>query len=164
MTTRFQRITPFFWFKNQAEEAARFYTSIFENSEIGISTRYSAEVAKVAGQPEGSIMTIAFQLDGQNFVAMNGAPFEFSLALSLVVNCRSQQEVDHFWDKLSAGGDEKAQMCGWLKDRFGVSWQIVPTELPALLSNPDPAKARRATEAMMQMKKLDLDVLRKAAG
>lgn len=163
MSDRFQRITPFLWFDTQAEEAATFYTSIFENSRIVATTRYSKESAAYSGRPAGSVMTVAFELDGQGFTALNGGPvFRFTEALSLVVGCRSQAEVDHFWSRLSEGGDPKAQQCGWLKDRFGVSWQVVPTELPALLSSPDADKARRVTAALMQMKKLDLDVLRRA--
>jgi predicted 3-demethylubiquinone-9 3-methyltransferase (glyoxalase superfamily) len=164
MQARFQRITPFLWFDHQAEEATRLYTSVFPGSRIGATTRYSKESAAASGQKEGSVMTIAFTLDGQDFTALNGGPhFRFTEALSLVVNCRTQAEVDHYWTRLSEGGDPQAQQCGWLKDRFGVSWQVVPVELPALLSHPDPEKARRATEAMMRMKKLDLDELRRAA-
>jgi predicted 3-demethylubiquinone-9 3-methyltransferase (glyoxalase superfamily) len=163
MQARFQRITPFLWFDDQAEEAARLYTSVFPDSRIGATTRYSKESAAVSGQKEGAVMTVAFTLDGQDFTALNGGPhFRFSEALSLVVNCRSQAEVDHYWARLTEGGDPAAQQCGWLKDRFGVSWQVVPVELPQLLSHPDPTKARRATEAMMKMKKLDLDELRRA--
>jgi len=158
-----QRITPFLWFDDQAEEAVAFYTSVFENSKVLSTTRYSKESAEVSGRREGSVMTIAFQLDGQDFTALNGGPiFEFNEAVSLVVHCRSQDEVDHYWSRLSEGGDEKAQQCGWLKDRYGVSWQVVPTELGQLLSHPDPEKARRATKAMLAMKKIDLAALRKA--
>jgi predicted 3-demethylubiquinone-9 3-methyltransferase (glyoxalase superfamily) len=163
MQDRFQRITPFLWFDDQAEEAARFYTSVFPDSRITATTRYSKESAAVAGRTEGSVMTIAFTLDGQELTALNGGPhFRFSEALSLVVNCRTQAEVDHYWARLSEGGDPAAQQCGWLKDRFGLSWQVVPVELPALLAHPDPDQARRATEAMMKMKKLDLEALRRA--
>lgn len=163
MSDRFQRITPFLWFDTQAEEAAAFYTSIFENSRIVATTRYSKESEAFSGRPAGSVMTVAFELDGQSFTALNGGPaFRFTEALSLVISCRSQDEVDHFWSRLSEGGDPKAQQCGWLKDRFGVSWQVVPTELPVLLSGPDADKARRVTAALMQMKKIDLDVLRRA--
>jgi len=160
-----QRITPFLWFDHQAEEAVRFYTSIFPNSRIEATTRYGKESAQVSGQKEGSVMTVAFQLDGQDFTAINGGPhFQFSEAISLVVNCQSQEEVDHYWSRLSEGGDETAQQCGWLKDRYGVSWQVVPVELFQLLNDPDPERARRATQAMLQMKKLDLTALRRAAG
>jgi predicted 3-demethylubiquinone-9 3-methyltransferase (glyoxalase superfamily) len=157
------RITPFLWFDDQAEEAVDFYTAIFPNSRIVTTTRYNKESAEVSGRKEGTVMTIAFQLDGQDFTAINGGPhFKFTEAISLVVHCKSQDEVDHYWNRLSKGGDEKAQQCGWLKDRYGVSWQIVPTELPQLLSHPDPEKAKRATQAMLKMKKLDLAALRRA--
>jgi predicted 3-demethylubiquinone-9 3-methyltransferase (glyoxalase superfamily) len=163
MQARFQRITPFLWFDDQAEEAARFYTSVFPDSRITATTRHAKEDAASAGRKEGSVMTVAFTLDGQDFTALNGGPhFRFNEAVSLVVSCRSQAEVDHYWARLAEGGDPAAQQCGWLKDRFGVSWQVVPVELPALLSHPDPEKARRATEAMLRMKKLDLDELRRA--
>ena len=163
MPTPFQRITPFLWFDRQAEEAAEFYVSVFPNSRIVTTTRYTNESAEASGLPDGLVMTVAFQLDGQDFTALNGGPhFRFNEAVSLVVNCRTQGEVDHYWVRLSEGGDEKAQQCGWLKDRFGVSWQVVPTELPALLSHPDPDRARKAVQAMMQMKKLDVAALRRA--
>jgi predicted 3-demethylubiquinone-9 3-methyltransferase (glyoxalase superfamily) len=159
-----KKVTTFLWFDDQAEEAARLYTSVFPDSSLGAITRYSKESAAVSGRKEGSAMTVAFTLDGQELTALNGGPhFRFSEALSLVVNCRTQAEVDHYWSRLSEGGDPAAQQCGWLKDRFGVSWQVVPVELPALLSHPDPEKARRATAAMMQMKKLDVNELRRAA-
>lgn len=164
MPTRFQRITPFLWFDRQAEEAAELYVSVFPDSRIVTTHRYTNESARASGLPDGLVMSVAFQLDGQDFTALNGGPhFRFTEAISLVVNCRTQDEVDHYWARLSEGGDEKAQQCGWLKDRFGVSWQVVPTELPALLGHSDPEKARRAVEAMMQMKKLDLAALRRAA-
>ncbi|MFC4764906.1 VOC family protein [Dyella koreensis] len=164
MSTRFQRITPFLWFNGQAEEAAKFYVSVFENSKITATTRYSKEAAQASGQPEGTAMTVGFQLDGQDFTALNGGPhFKFNEAVSLVVHCRSQDEVDHYWKLLSAGGDEKAQQCGWLKDRYGLSWQIVPDQMIELLSQPDQAKAQKAMAALMQMKKIDLNVLQKVA-
>lgn len=164
MQTKFQRISPFFWFNNQAEEAAKFYTSIFANSKITATTRYSAESAPGAGPTQGAVMTVGFQLDGQDFTALNGGPhFTFNQAVSLVVNCKSQEEVDYYWDKLSEGGDSKAQQCGWLKDKYGVSWQIVPTELPSLLADPDAAKGQRATSALMKMKKLESAILRPTA-
>jgi predicted 3-demethylubiquinone-9 3-methyltransferase (glyoxalase superfamily) len=163
MQKRIQRITPFLWFDDQAEEAVNFYTSIFEDSRILTVVRYGEEGARVAGRKEGSVMTIAFQLAGQDFTALNGGPeFHFTEALSLVVHCASQAEVDHYWDRLTAGGDPSAQRCGWLKDRYGLSWQIVPDELPQLLSHPDPEKARRAMQAMLQMTKLDVEALRRA--
>jgi len=161
MPTRVQRITPFLWFDTQAEEAANFYLSIFENSKIRGVTRYDDEGAKASGQPKGSVMTVAFTLDGQEFVALNGGPhFKFTEAISFVVNCQTQTEVDHFWDKLSTGGQEI--QCGWLKDRFGVAWQIVPTVLPEMLQDKDPEKAKRVMAAMLKMIKLDIATLRKA--
>lgn len=164
MPTRFQRITPFLWFDDRAEEAVGFYTSVFDNSRIVSITRYSEEGSQAAGRPAGSVMTIAFQLDGQDFTALNGGPhFKFNEAISLVVNCQSQEEVDRYWNRLSQGGDERAQQCGWLKDRYGVSWQIVPKQLIELLTDPDPDRARRAMKAMLQMKKIDVEALRKAA-
>ncbi|GGA06540.1 VOC family protein [Dyella caseinilytica] len=164
MNSRFQRITPFLWFNDNAEEAAHFYVSVFENSRILSSTRYGKEAARASGQREGLIMTIAFELDGQKLTALNGGPsFSFTPAVSLVVNCHSQDEVNHYWNQLSSGGDPAAQRCGWLKDRFGLSWQIVPTQLIDYLSQPDPAKAQKAMQAMLKMKKIDLAVLQEAA-
>lgn len=164
-TTTSARITPFFWFDDEAEEAANFYTGIFPDSKILKATRYSKEVAQATGRKEGAVMTISFILDGQEFSALNGGPaFKFSEALSLVIHCATQDEVDHYWERLRDGGDERAQQCGWLKDKFGVSWQIVPDALQELLGDPDPNKARRAGEAMMGMKKLDIAALRRAAG
>jgi len=158
MSTRFQRITPFLWFDDQAEEAAKFYVSIFPNAKIGNISRYDKAAAQASGRPQGSAMTVAFELDEQDFVALNGGPhFKFNEAVSLVVNCKTQAEVDHYWSKLSAEADPMAQQCGWLKDKYGVSWQIVPTELPQLISHP------KAMQAMLQMKKIDLETLRKAA-
>ena len=165
MQTRVQRITPFLWFDDQAEEAARFYTSVFPDSRIVTLTRYSTEAAEVAGRAEGSAMTVVFRLDGQEFVALNGGPiFKFSEAISFVVNCASQDEVDHYWERLSAGGDERAQQCGWLKDRYGVSWQVVPAVLGELLSSPDPEKSRRVMRVLLQMKKIVVADLEGAAG
>lgn len=153
-----QRITPFLWFNLEAEDAAKFYTSIFSNSRIGSILRYDKAAAQASGQPEGSAMTVSFQLDGQDFTALNGGPhFKFNEAISLVINCESQAEVDHYWNRLAEGSDPAAQKCGWLKDKFGVSWQVVPTELPQLIRHP------KAMQAMLEMKKIDLDVLRKAA-
>jgi predicted 3-demethylubiquinone-9 3-methyltransferase (glyoxalase superfamily) len=163
MPTKLQRIAPFLWFDNQAEEAANFYVSIFPNSRITTTLAHDKDAAKATGRPEGSVMVIGFELDGQALSALNGGPiFKFNEAVSLVVNCQSQQEVDHYWNHLTQGGDEKAQQCGWLKDRYGVSWQVVPTELTELLSDPDPDKAGKAMRAMLQMKKIDVDALRKA--
>jgi predicted 3-demethylubiquinone-9 3-methyltransferase (glyoxalase superfamily) len=158
-----QLITPFLWFDGQAEEAAKFYTSIFDDSRIVTVVRYGKEGAKAAGRPEGTAMTVAFQLAGQDFTALNGGPhFHFTEAISFVVHCETQAEVDRYWNSLSEGGDEKAQQCGWLKDRYGLSWQIVPKQLPEFLNHPDPQKASRAMQAMLQMKKLDLEALRRA--
>ena len=161
MAKTLQRITPFLWFDGQAEEAAKFYVSIFKNSRVVSTSRYDEEASRVAGRPKGSVMTVAFELDGQEFTALNGGPlFKFTEATSFVVNCETQREVDHFWDKLSAGGEEV--QCGWLKDRFGVSWQVVPTILSQLLAGADPEKSRRAMSAMLKMKKLDIDSLKRA--
>jgi predicted 3-demethylubiquinone-9 3-methyltransferase (glyoxalase superfamily) len=156
-----QKITPFLWFDHQAEEAAAFYVSIFKNSRIGSVARYDGEAAAASGQPKGSVMTVAFELDGQSFTALNGGPmFKFTEAISLVVNCETQDEIDHVWSKLLSGGQEV--QCGWLKDRFGVSWQVVPAVLPELLQDKDPDRARRVMAAIMKMKKLDIDVLKRA--
>jgi predicted 3-demethylubiquinone-9 3-methyltransferase (glyoxalase superfamily) len=159
------KITPFLWFEDNAEEAVRHYTSIFRNSKITATTRYNEEGAEVSGRPKGSVMTVAFQLDGQDFVALNGGPdFKFTEAISFVVNCDSQEEIDYYWEKLTAGGDEKAQQCGWLKDKYGVSWQVVPTALGELLNTPDPEKSRNAMKALIGMKKIDVETLQRAAG
>ena len=156
-----QKITPFLWFDSQAEEAANFYVSIFKQSRIGAITRYDDEGSKAAGRPKGSVMTVEFELDGQKFTALNGGPhFKFTEAISLVVNCDDQKEVDHFWGKLSAGGQEVE--CGWLKDRFGLSWQVVPTALLEMLQDKDPEKSKRTMAAMLKMKKLDVDALKRA--
>lgn len=164
MTSRFQRITPFLWFDHQAEEAASFYVSIFENSRILATTRYTAESTAASGRPQGSVMTVDFELDGQSMAALNGGPvFRFNESVSLVVHCRSQDEVDYYWDKLLQGADDKNGQCGWLKDRFGLSWQVVPDEMIRLLTDPDQGKVARVTAALMQMKKLDLHELRRAA-
>jgi predicted 3-demethylubiquinone-9 3-methyltransferase (glyoxalase superfamily) len=157
-----QKITPFLWFDNQPEEAVNFYVSIFPNSKILNVARYGEDAAKVSGRPEGSVMTVAFQLDGQPFAALNGGPvFTFSPAISFVVDCASQAEVDRLWDRLSAGGEQ--QQCGWLRDKYGVTWQIVPTVLGKLLSDPDAAKAQRVMQAMLQMTKIDIGRLKQAA-
>ncbi len=152
-----QRITPFLWFDQQAEEAARFYTSIFPNSRIVRTARYG----EAGPGPAGSVMTVEFQLDGQTFVALNGGPiFQFTEAVSFVVNCATQEEVDTYWDKLSAGGT--IIECGWLKDRYGLAWQIVPTVLFEMVSDPDPVKSGRAVRSMLSMKKFDIRALRQA--
>ena len=157
-----QRITPFLWFDDQAEQAAKFYVSIFKNSKVGKIARYDKSGAKASGRPAGTVMTVEFKLDGLEFVALNGGPiFPFTEAISLVVNCKTQAEVDYYWKKLSAGGKEV--QCGWLKDKYGVSWQIVPTVLGELVSSNDSAKAHRVMEAMLQMVKLDIKKLKAAA-
>jgi predicted 3-demethylubiquinone-9 3-methyltransferase (glyoxalase superfamily) len=157
------KITPFLWFDTKAEEAAKFYASIFRNSKVGAVSRYDEAGAKASGMPTGSAMTVSFQLNGQDFTAINGGPhFKFTEAISFVVNCDSQEEVDHHWSKLSEGGDEKSQQCGWLKDKFGLSWQIVPTILVKFLSDKDGEKSKRVMQALLQMKKLDINALKKA--
>ena len=156
-----QKITPFLWFDNKAEEAANFYVSLFKNSRIKGITRYGEEGAEVAGRPKGTVMTVPFQLDGQDFVALNGGPhFKFTEAISFVVNCETQEEVDEFWEKLSEGGEEG--QCGWLKDKYGLSWQIVPTVLGKLMQDKDPAKSERVMKAMLQMRKIDIKRLEQA--
>lgn len=157
-----QKITPYLWFDTQAEEAAEFYVSIFKNSNINQVARYDEESAKASGQPSGSAMTVHFQLEGQEFLALNGGPaFKFNEAISFLINCETQEEIDELWSKLSAVPE--AEQCGWLKDKYGLSWQIVPTALPELLTNPDPQKAGRAMQAMLKMKKLDIQALKDAA-
>jgi predicted 3-demethylubiquinone-9 3-methyltransferase (glyoxalase superfamily) len=152
-----QKITPFLWFDNQAEEAVRFYTSIFKNSKIGKVARYG----EAGPGPKGSVMTISFELEGQEFTALNGGPhFKFTEAISLVVNCDTQKEIDYYWQKLSAGGKEV--QCGWLKDKYGLSWQIVPTVLSELVADREPAKSDPVMKAMRQMVKLDIETLKKA--
>ena len=161
-----QRITPFLWFDNQAEEAANFYTSIFKNSKVLATVRYTEEASQAAGRPAGSVMVVDFELEGQRFTALNGGPhFKFNEAISFVVHCQSQEEVDYYWDRLSQGGDAAAQQCGWLKDRFGLSWQVVPDRVTELLTDRDPERARRAMAAVLKMKKIDIaEVERAAAG
>jgi predicted 3-demethylubiquinone-9 3-methyltransferase (glyoxalase superfamily) len=158
-----QKITPFLWFDTQAEEAANFYTETFKFAKILSTQRYDDAGAKAAGQPAGSVMTVEFEIEGMKFVALNGGPiFQFTPAISFVVDCENQEEVDALWEKLSA--DPGSEQCGWCKDKFGVSWQIVPTRLNELLSDPDPEKARRAMQAMLTMKKIDIAELEKAVG
>ena len=161
-----QGITPFLWFDDKAEEAAMFYVSVFsamgDGSRITHVARYDEAGAEASGRPKGSAMTVAFELRGQPFVALNGGPhFKFTEAVSFVVNCETQEELDHFWSKLSEGGDEKAQQCGWLKDKYGLSWQIVPKILNELLAK-DPRKSGNVMAAVLQMKKLDIKVLQQA--
>jgi predicted 3-demethylubiquinone-9 3-methyltransferase (glyoxalase superfamily) len=157
MSKRIQKITPFLWFESQAEEAANLYTSIFKNSKVRGLTRYGDS----GPGPKGSVMTVDFELDGQEFIALNGGPhFKFTEAVSFVVNCDTQQEVDEFWEKLSAGGEQI--QCGWLKDKYGLSWQIVPTVLGQLMQDKDPKKSERVMRALLQMKKLDIAGLKRA--
>jgi predicted 3-demethylubiquinone-9 3-methyltransferase (glyoxalase superfamily) len=158
-----QRITPCLWFDKQAEEAAKFYIGIFKHSKIVQVSRYGEAGREVHGQAPGTVMTVAFELDGQTFTALNGGPvFKFNEAISFQINCETQAEVDHYWGKLSQGGDEKAQQCGWLKDKYGLSWQVVPRVLIEMLTDPDRAKSQRAMQAMLQMKKIDIDKLKRA--
>lgn len=158
-----QKITPCLWFDDQAELAAAFYVGIFPQSRIVRISRYGDAGREHHGKPPGSVMVVAFELDGLAFTALNGGPiFKFNEAISFQVSCDTQQEVDHYWDRLAAGGDPAAQRCGWLKDRYGVSWQIVPSVLPELISDPDPEKSRKAFEAMLQMTKLDIAALQRA--
>lgn len=157
-------ITPCLWFDRQAEEAATLYTGVFPNSRIGDVSRYGEAGQEIHGQPVGAAMAVAFELDGQPFTALNGGPaFTFSEAISFQVMCTTQDEVDHYWERLGEGGDEAARQCGWLKDRFGVSWQIIPTVLLELMSDPDYRKSQRVTAAMLRMKKLDIAELQRAA-
>jgi predicted 3-demethylubiquinone-9 3-methyltransferase (glyoxalase superfamily) len=176
-----QKISPFLWFDGQAEEAAKFYVSIFKNSKILKTTRYAEEAAEKTGRPKGSVMTVEFTLDGQTFVALNGGPgpespetssasqprklsgqFKFNESVSFVVNCETQDEVDYFWEKLTADGGEPG-VCSWLKDKYGLSWQVQPRLLIQLLADPDKAKAERVMNAMMEMDKIDIAALKRAA-
>jgi predicted 3-demethylubiquinone-9 3-methyltransferase (glyoxalase superfamily) len=161
MARTVERITPFLWFNDNAEEAAKFYVSIFKNSKVGDASRYDEEGARASGRPKGSVMTVPFELEGQHFTALNGGPeFKLTEAISFVVNCDSQEEVDHFWAKLSAGGQEV--QCGWLKDKFGVSWQVIPYVMMEMLQDKDPEKSNRVMGAMLKMKKIDIATLRRA--
>ena len=159
-----QRITPNLWFDGRAEEAARFYTSVFPDSEITQVSRYSEVGLDVHGQPAGTVMTIDFTLSGMHFVGLNGGPqFSFTEAVSFIIDCADQAEVDHYWERLGEGGDPAAQQCGWLKDKFGVSWQVVLTGMGELMSDPDPAVAERVMAAFLPMKKLVIADLENAA-
>lgn len=152
-----QKITPFLWFNTEADEAVNFYVSIFKNSKVGRVTRYG----EGAPMPKGTVMTATFQLDGQEFMALNGGPvFHFTPAISLFVNCETQEEVDDLWEKLSKGGSK--ERCGWLKDKYGLSWQIIPSTLGQMLGDKDPKKSKRVMEAMLKMDKIDIKVLRQA--
>lgn len=156
-----QKIIPHLWFNDQAEEAVNFYTSIFKNSKMGRIARYGEAGAEVSGRPKGTVMTIEFQLEGQDFIALNGGPiFTFSPAISLLVNCKTQEEVDELWNKFTQGGE--IQPCGWLKDKYGVSWQIVPSILREMINDPDPVKSEKVMQAMLKMKKLDIKTLQQA--
>jgi predicted 3-demethylubiquinone-9 3-methyltransferase (glyoxalase superfamily) len=158
-----QKITPCLWFDAQAEEAAKFYTAIFKNSRIVSMTRYGEAGREVHGRPAGTVMTVAFELEGQAFTALNGGPvFTFNEAISFQVGCKTQAEVDYYWEKLSEGGDAQAQQCGWLKDKYGVSWQVVPTVLPEMLQDDDAEKSQRVMKAMLHMKKMDIEALKRA--
>ncbi|MDP3703647.1 MAG: VOC family protein [Candidatus Omnitrophota bacterium] len=158
---RVQKITPFLWFDHQAEEAAKFYTSVFKKSKIVSVARYGQAGAQASGRPKGTVMTVTFQLDGQEFVALNGGPqFTFTEAISFVVNCQTQREIDELWRKLSEGGEEV--QCGWLKDKYGVSWQIVPTVLGEMMQDKDAKKSDRVMGALLHMKKLDIKTLEQA--
>jgi predicted 3-demethylubiquinone-9 3-methyltransferase (glyoxalase superfamily) len=151
------------WFDNNAEEAAAFYTSIFKNSKIDNVTLYGKEGYEIHGKEEGTVMTVDFEIEGQKFLALNGGPiFKFNEAISFQIYCETQEEVDYYWEKLSEGGDERAQQCGWLKDRYGVSWQVVPTVLTKMLQDKDPKKSESVMKAMLQMHKLDISALKKA--
>jgi predicted 3-demethylubiquinone-9 3-methyltransferase (glyoxalase superfamily) len=158
------RISPFLWFDSEAEEAANYYVRIFDNSKIVNISHYTEVGQYIHGRPPGSVMVVDFELDGEKFRALNGGPvFKFNEALSLEVECEDQEEVDYYWDKLSAGGDPAAQQCGWLKDKYGVSWQVVPTILPKLMTDKDMSKSGRVMAAMLGMKKLDIAQLESAA-
>jgi predicted 3-demethylubiquinone-9 3-methyltransferase (glyoxalase superfamily) len=156
-----QKITPCLWFESQAEEAAKFYASVFKNSKIGKISRYGKEGFEIHGQKAGTVMTAEFEIEGQKFVALNGGPhFKFNEAVSFQVHCETQQEIDHFWSKLAEGGQE--QPCGWLKDKFGLSWQVIPKALPQMLMDENPEKAQRIMKSMLQMRKIDLAALERA--
>ena len=158
-----QRIAPCLWFDNQAEEAADFYVSIFKNSKITSVSRYTKAGQEIHGRPPGSVLTVEFELDGQRVTALNGGPaFTFNEAISLQIYCDTQQEIDQYWEKLSKGGDPKAQQCGWLKDKYGLSWQVVPTEVTEMFVDEKSEASQRAFEAMLQMKKLDIAELKRA--
>ena len=158
-----QKIIPCLWFDDKAEEAAKFYASIFKNSKIGDVSRYGKEGYEFHGKEDGTVMTVDFEIEGQKYVALNGGPiFKFNEAISFQVHCETQKEVDYYWEKLSEGGDEKAQQCGWLKDKYGVSWQIVPVVLTKMLQDKDAKKSQRVMKALLQMRKLDINTLTQA--
>jgi predicted 3-demethylubiquinone-9 3-methyltransferase (glyoxalase superfamily) len=158
-----QRLTPCLWFDDQAEDAANYYVGIFRNSRITSITRYPSAGQEVHGRPAGSVMVVAYEIDGHSFTALNGGPhFRFNEAVSFQVNCKSQDEIDYYWEKLGAGGDPKAQQCGWLKDRFGLSWQVVPEGMEQMMNDAESPGAQRAMSAMLQMKKIDMNALQRA--
>jgi len=158
-----QKISPCLWFDNNAEEAVAFYVSIFKNVKIGNVTRYGKEGYEIHKREEGTVMTVDFELEGQKFLALNGGPvFKFNEAISFQIYCETQEEVNYYWEKLTEGGDKKAQQCGWLKDQYGVSWQVVPSILVKMLQDKDSSKSERVMKAMLQMQKLDISTLRKA--
>lgn len=158
-----QKIVPFLWFDKEAEEAARFYVSTFKNSKIGQLSRYGKEGYEIHKMKEGTVMTIEFEIEGQKFIALNGGPvFKFNEAISFQVHCETQEEIDYYWEKLTDGGDPKAQQCGWVKDKFGVSWQIVPTILIEMLQGEDINKSQKVMSAMLQMQKIDIKILYQA--
>jgi predicted 3-demethylubiquinone-9 3-methyltransferase (glyoxalase superfamily) len=157
-----QKISPCLWFDDNAEEAVKFYVSIFKNSTVGNVTRYGKEGYEIHKKKEGSVMTIDFEIEGQKFLALNGGPiFKFNEAISFQIYCDTQEEIDYYWEKLTEGGDKNAQVCGWLKDKFGVSWQVVPIALIKMLQDKDSKKTERVMKAMLQMQKLDIDALTK---
>jgi predicted 3-demethylubiquinone-9 3-methyltransferase (glyoxalase superfamily) len=158
-----QKITTCLWFDSNAEEAVAFYTSIFKNSKITTVTRYTEAGQEIHGKPAGSVLTVSFEIEGREFMALNGGPlFKFTEAISLVVNCETQEEIDYYWDRLTQGGDPQSQQCGWLKDKYGLSWQIVPMALQKMVADPDAAKVGRVMQALFPMKKLDVSALRRA--
>jgi predicted 3-demethylubiquinone-9 3-methyltransferase (glyoxalase superfamily) len=158
-----QKITISLWFDTQAEEAAKFYTSVFKNSKLGRMSHYGKEGYDIHKKPEGTVLTVEFELEGQKFIALNGGPdFKFNEAVSVVVNCETQEEIDYYWGKLTPGGDPAAQQCGWLKDKYGLSWQITPTALDDMMSDPHTEKTERVMKAMLKMKKLNLEELERA--
>ena len=157
------RIAPCLWFDDEAEEAAKFYTGIFKNSRIGKISRYGEAGREITHKEPGSVMMVSFELEGQPFNALNGGPaFQFNEAISFIISCQDQKEVDYYWDKLSQGGDPSAQQCGWLKDKYGLSWQVTPTRLEEMVGDPDSEKSQRAFEAMLKMKKIDIATLERA--
>jgi predicted 3-demethylubiquinone-9 3-methyltransferase (glyoxalase superfamily) len=158
-----QKITTCLWFDSNAEEAVAFYTTVFKKSKIKETTHYVEAGQEIHGKPAGSVLTVAFELEGREFLALNGGPlFKFTEAISLIVHCETQEEIDYYWERLRQGGDERAQQCGWLKDKYGVSWQVVPTALQKMITDPDSAKVQRVMQALFPMKKLDAAALKRA--